>query len=83
MPSTTSSPRTAQRPKYRDVTIVDTSQKKKLELQIEVPVEDMARIGELGRDPERAGVAGAGAVVDLDAPSTRGCSSSCRRIDRR
>jgi ATP-dependent helicase Lhr and Lhr-like helicase len=33
-------------PTYRDVTIVDTSQKKKLELTIEVPVEDMARIGE-------------------------------------
>jgi ATP-dependent Lhr-like helicase len=32
--------------KYRDVTIVDTSQKKKLDLTIEVPVEDMARMGE-------------------------------------
>jgi ATP-dependent Lhr-like helicase len=30
---------------YRDVTIVDTSQKKRLELRIDVPVEDMARIG--------------------------------------
>src|SRR6185295_4079337 len=29
-----------------DVTIVDTSQKKKLELTIEVPVEDMARMGQ-------------------------------------
>ena len=33
-------------PAYREVTIVDTSQKKRLQLQIEVPVEDMARIGE-------------------------------------
>src|SRR5262245_34283589 len=33
-------------PTYRDVTIVDTSQKKRLELTIEVPVEDMARMGE-------------------------------------
>ncbi|HEX4566374.1 MAG TPA: DEAD/DEAH box helicase, partial [Vicinamibacterales bacterium] len=33
-------------PTYRDVTIVDTSQKKRLELRIDVPVEDMARIGE-------------------------------------
>ena len=33
--------------RFRDVTIVDTSQKKKLELTIEVPVEDMARIGEI------------------------------------
>jgi ATP-dependent Lhr-like helicase len=33
-------------PHYRPVTIVDTSQKKRLELTIEVPVEDMARMGE-------------------------------------
>ena len=31
---------------YRPVTIVDTSAKKRLELTIEVPVEDMARMGE-------------------------------------
>ncbi|MDQ3417799.1 MAG: DEAD/DEAH box helicase [Acidobacteriota bacterium] len=31
---------------YRPVTIVDTSQKKKLDLTIEVPVEDMARLGQ-------------------------------------
>ena len=34
-------------PLYRDVTIVDTSQKKRLDLTIEVPVEDMARLGEV------------------------------------
>jgi ATP-dependent Lhr-like helicase len=33
-------------PGYRDVTVVDTSQKKRLELRIDVPVEDMARIGQ-------------------------------------
>ena len=33
-------------PHYRPVTVVDTSQKKRLELAIEVPVEDMARMGE-------------------------------------
>ena len=38
------SPRAA--PSFRPVAIVDTSQKKSLELTIEVPVEDMARIGE-------------------------------------
>ncbi len=38
-------------PPYRPVTIVDTSQKKELELRIEVPVEDMARIGELEEIP--------------------------------
>src|SRR6476659_4884235 len=37
--------------KYREVTIVDTSQKKRLELQIEVPVEDMAKIGEIEEIP--------------------------------
>jgi ATP-dependent Lhr-like helicase len=31
---------------YRPVTIVDTSEKKRLDLRIEVPVEDMARIGQ-------------------------------------
>jgi ATP-dependent Lhr-like helicase len=34
-------------PEFRPVTIVDTSQKKTLELTIEVPVEDMARLGEI------------------------------------
>src|SRR5262245_59019726 len=38
-------------PTYRDVTIVDTSQKKRLELTIEVPVEDMARMGEAEEIP--------------------------------
>ncbi|MEX2661934.1 MAG: DEAD/DEAH box helicase, partial [Vicinamibacterales bacterium] len=33
-------------PDYRPVTIVDTSQKKNLDLTIEVPVEDMARLGQ-------------------------------------
>jgi ATP-dependent Lhr-like helicase len=47
-------------PHYRPVTIVDTSQKKKLELTIEVPVEDMARIGEAAEIP--SGPASQGAV---------------------
>jgi ATP-dependent helicase Lhr and Lhr-like helicase len=34
-------------PEYRSVTIVDTSVRKRLDLTIEVPVEDMARIGQL------------------------------------
>jgi ATP-dependent helicase Lhr and Lhr-like helicase len=32
--------------RFRPVTIVDTSEKKRLELRIEVPVEDMAKIGQ-------------------------------------
>jgi ATP-dependent Lhr-like helicase len=38
-------------PTYRPVAIVDTSQKKKLDLTIEVPVEDMARMGETAEIP--------------------------------
>ncbi len=33
-------------PVYRPVTIIETSEKKKLDLRIEVPVEDMAKIGQ-------------------------------------
>jgi ATP-dependent Lhr-like helicase len=33
-------------PVYRPVTIVDTSERKRLDLRIEVPVEDMARMGQ-------------------------------------
>ncbi len=36
---------------YREVTIVDTAAKKKLELRIEVPVEDMSRIGQIEEIP--------------------------------
>ncbi|HEY0300794.1 MAG TPA: helicase-related protein, partial [Rhizomicrobium sp.] len=38
-------------PTYRPVTIVDTSAKKKLDLRIEVPVEDMAKIGQAEEIP--------------------------------
>ncbi len=38
-------------PENRPVTIVDTSQKKKLDLRIEVPVEDMARVGQRDEIP--------------------------------
>ena len=38
-------------PPYRPVTIVDTAGKKRLELRIEVPVEDMAKIGQLDEIP--------------------------------
>jgi len=45
---------------YRPVTIVDTSEKKRLELRIEVPVEDMAALGERREIP--SGPASQGAV---------------------
>ena len=47
-------------PNYRPVTVVDTSAKKKLELRIEVPVEDMARLGqpeEIASGPASQGAA--------------------------
>jgi ATP-dependent helicase Lhr and Lhr-like helicase len=47
-------------PTYRAVTIVDTSQKKRLELKIEVPVEDMARIGQPDEIPSGPASQGAG-----------------------
>jgi ATP-dependent Lhr-like helicase len=37
---------TRARPTFRPVTIVDTGEKKKLSIRVEVPVEDMAQIGE-------------------------------------
>ena len=46
-------------PAYRPVTIVDTSQKKALDLRIEVPVEDMAKIGELEDIPSGPAAQGA------------------------
>jgi len=48
------------KPKFRPVTIIDTGEKKKLSLKVEVPVEDMARIGEaagIASGPAAAGPA--------------------------
>jgi ATP-dependent Lhr-like helicase len=45
---------------YRPITVVDTSEKKRLDLRIEVPVEDMARIGQAEEIP--SGPAPQGAV---------------------
>ena len=48
------------------VTIVDTSEKKRLDLRIEVPVEDMARLGQTEDIPSGPAAQGPGAHVDLD-----------------
>ncbi|MGZ8811470.1 MAG: Lhr family ATP-dependent helicase, partial [Thermoanaerobaculia bacterium] len=48
------------KPKFRPVTIIDTGEKKKLSLKVEVPVEDMAKIGEatgIASGPAAAGPA--------------------------
>ncbi len=50
-PRSTTNSRPTRRPRFRPVTIVDTSEKKKLELTIEVPVEDMAKIGQIVEIP--------------------------------
>jgi ATP-dependent Lhr-like helicase len=42
-------PETAQ-PRYRPITIVDTGEKKQLALKVEVPVEEMAKLGEPAGD---------------------------------
>jgi len=47
-------------PTYRPVTIVDAREKKRLELKVEVPVEDMARLTEI--DPLPSGNAARGPV---------------------
>ncbi len=46
-------------PSYRPVTIVDTAEKKRLELRIEVPVEDMAKLGRLEEIPSGPAAQGA------------------------
>jgi ATP-dependent helicase Lhr and Lhr-like helicase len=48
------------KPKFRPVTIIDTGEKKKLTLRVEVPVEEMAKIGEatgIASGPAAAGPA--------------------------
>jgi len=45
-------------PRYRPVTIVDASEPKQLSLRVEVPVEDMSRLGEI--DPLPSGAASQG-----------------------
>src|SRR4029079_4162905 len=34
---------------YRDVTIVDASEPKRLDIRVQVPIEDMARLGQVGQ----------------------------------
>ena len=51
---TSSRPSASAAPAFRRVTIVDTSEKKKLDLTIEVPVEDMAAIGQIVEIPSGA-----------------------------
>ena len=53
-------------PAYRAVTIVDAGERKRLELRVEVPVEDMSRLDKVDELAERSGIAGTGAHIDLE-----------------
>ena len=69
-------------PENRPVTIVDTSAEEKLDLRIEVPVEDMAKIGQLEELP--SGPASRGPVrTSIWTAFTLGFSSSYARTARR
>ena len=69
--------------RFRPVTIVNASERKRLELRVEVPVEDMAQVGSDRRPAERPGIAGAEAHFDLAARSIRGCWRLCASGRRR
>ena len=51
--------------RFRPVTIVNAGARKVLELKVEVPVEDMARLGEVEEFAQRGGEPGAEADIDL------------------
>ena len=51
---------------YQSMSIVDASELKQLDLQIEVPVENMARLGENEDTPERGSIAGTCSAFHLD-----------------
>ena len=60
---------------YRPVTIVDASEPKKLDLRIEVPVEDMARMGQREELPSGAASQGPNGLPS-GPPFIRVCSRS-------
>ena len=57
--------------------MIDASAPKRLELRVEVPVEDMARLDDLRYSPQRTRVARAGAQLDMEChpPKTGGTGS--------
>ncbi len=60
---------------FRPVTIVDTSEKKRLELRIEVPVEDMAALGQGGDHPAHARETKLGGPDDIPSgPASQGAA---------
>ena len=65
------------------VTIVDAGRRKALQLKIEVPVEDMARLGRADRHPERARPRRARPARRSGPRSIRACWRWCSRTPRR
>ena len=67
---------------YRPVTIVDTSEKKRLDLTIEVPVEDMAKMGQADDIPSGPASSRRSAHVDLDGdPSAAARTGAGASVD--
>src|SRR6202451_3318454 len=68
-------------PVYRPVTIIDAGEPKQLDLRVEVPVEDMARLDDI--DPPPRGPACPGHVRPSGVPSIPSCSNKSKPIDPR
>ena len=72
MDGVTAKRRLGRKPRYRPVTIVNAGARKPLELRVEVPVEDMARLGEVEELP--SGPASQGPKrTSIWQSSIRGC----------
>ncbi len=71
-------------PRFRPVTIVNAGARKRLEIRVEVPVEDMAKLGEIQDLPCEAGPLGrAPSAPASGSRSTRGCWRSSANAPRR
>ena len=68
--------------RYRPVTIINASAPKQLKLRIEVPVEDMARLGAAGRVAQRSRFASAADASPSGMRFIRACSKSFARATR-
>ena len=87
-PSWTTSSRRRGTVDFRDVTIIDAREPKRLDIRVQVPIEDMAKVGAAAHeartpaDSLRAGGAVAGAAVDLDGhPSAAARAHSVASLD--
>ena len=70
-------------PVYRDVTIVDAGEPKRIDLRIEVPLDDMSRLDELVTLPSGPASQAAGAPVDLERHSSQIARAGSQRTPPR